>query len=146
MVEFIDGTAKLLLSQADMRLPAAAAIAWPRRLPLEAKGFAPVEPSAWDLNFSEIDESRFPCFALAREAGRMGGAYPALLVGADESAVEHFLNGEISYPGIARLISSVLEEYRGGAPSSLDEAVALVEEGRRAADEKCKNFSGGINS
>ena len=146
MVEFIDGTAKLLLSQADMRLPAAAAIAWPRRLPLEAKGFAPVEPPAWDLNFSEIDESRFPCFALAREAGRRGGAYPALLVGADESAVEHFLNGEISYPGIARLISSVLEEYRGGAPSSLDEAVALVEEGRRAADEKCKNFSGGINS
>ena len=42
VVEFIDGTAKLLLSQADMRLPAAAAIAWPRRLPLEAKGFAPV--------------------------------------------------------------------------------------------------------
>ena len=146
VVEFIDGTAKLLLSQADMRLPAAAAIAWPRRLPLEAKGFAPVEPSAWDLNFSEIDEKRFPCFALAREAGRMGGAYPALLVGADESAVEHFLNGEISYPGIARLISSVLEEYRGGAPSSLDEAVALVDAGRRAADEKCKNFSGGINS
>lgn len=146
VVEFIDGTAKLLLSQADMRLPAAAAIAWPRRLPLEATGFAPVEPSAWDLNFSEIDEKRFPCFALAREAGRMGGAYPALLVGADESAVEHFLNGEISYPGIARLISSVLEEYRGGAPSSLDEAVALVDAGRRAADEKCKNFSGGINS
>ena len=146
VVEFIDGTAKLLLSQADMRLPAAAAIAWPRRLPLEAKGFAPVEPPAWDLNFSEIDESRFPCFALAREAGRRGGAYPALLVGADESAVEHFLNGEISYPGIARLISSVLEEYRGGAPSSLDEAVALVDAGRRAADEKCKNFSGGINS
>ena len=145
VVEFIDGTAKLLLSQADMRLPAAAAIAWPRRLPLEAKGFAPVEPSAWDLNFSEIDESRFPCFALAREAGRRGDAYPALLVGADESAVEHFLNGEISYPCIARLISSVLEEYRGGAPSSLD-AVALVEEGRRAADEKCKNFSGGMNS
>ena len=40
VVEFIDGTAKLLLSQADMRLPAAAAIAWPRRLPLEAKGFS----------------------------------------------------------------------------------------------------------
>ena len=98
------------------------------------------------MDFSEIDEKRFPCFALAREAGRMGGAYPALLVGADESAVEHFLNGEISYPGIARLISSVLEEYRGGAPSSLDEAVALVDAGRRAADEKCKNFSGGINS
>ena len=68
------------------------------------------------------------------------------LVGADESAVEHFLNGKISYQGVARVISSVLEEYRGGAPSSLEEAVALVEEGRRAAGEKCKNLSGGIYS
>lgn len=140
IVEFIDGTAKLLLSQADMRLPAAAAIAWPRRLPLEARGVAPIEPSAWNLQFSEIDEKRFPCFALAREAGRMGGAYPALLVGADESAVENFLNGTISFFDTARLISSALEEYRGGAPSSLEEAVALVDEGRRAADEKCKKI------
>ena len=38
VVEFIDGTAKLLLSQADMRLPAAAAIAWPRRLAARGEG------------------------------------------------------------------------------------------------------------
>ncbi|WP_239391234.1 1-deoxy-D-xylulose-5-phosphate reductoisomerase [Cloacibacillus sp. An23] len=146
IAEFIDGTVKLLLSRADMRLPAAAALAWPRRLPLVEKGFPPVEPSAWELRFSEIDEKLFPCFALAREAGRMGGAYPALLVGADESAVEYFLKGEISYRGIARVISSVLEEYNGGAPSSLDEAISLVETGRRAAVEKCKKFNGGILS
>ena len=109
MAEFIDGTVRLLLSQADMRLPAAAAIAWPRRLPLAENTLPPIEPRDWDLCFREIDEKLFPCFALAREAGRLGGAYPALLVGADESAVRHFLNHEISDRAIAEIISEVLE-------------------------------------
>lgn len=143
VAEFIDGTAKLLLSRADMRLPAAAAMAWPRRLPLADRGFPPLEPRMWDLCFGEIDEKRFPCFALAREAGRRGGAFPPLLVGADESAVEHFLSGTISFPAIARVIESVMEDYGGGAPVSLDDAIALVERGRRAADEKCAKLSGG---
>ncbi|MDO5115419.1 MAG: 1-deoxy-D-xylulose-5-phosphate reductoisomerase [Synergistaceae bacterium] len=138
MAEFTDGTVRLLLSPADMRLPAAAALAWPKRLPLMEKGLPPLEPEQWDLSFRGIDEKLFPCFALAREAGRAGGAYPALLVGADESAVEHFLRAEISYCDIARVISGVLEGYRGSAPSSLEEATALVEEGRAAADEICR--------
>ncbi len=139
MAEFIDGTVRLLLSPADMRLPAAAAIAWPRRLPLAESGLPPVEPAAWDLSFHEIDEKLFPCFALAREAGRLGGAYPALLVGADESAVKHFLNREISYRAIAEVISAVFDSYDGKAPQTLEEAAALVSEGEKMADKICKN-------
>ena len=138
MVEFIDGTVKLLLSQADMRLPAAAAIAWPRRLPLAENGLPPIEPAGWELDFREIDEKLFPCFALAREAGRLGGAYPALLVGADESAVKHFLGHEISYRAIAEVISEVLGRYGGNPPKTLEEAVALVEEGEKTADKICR--------
>ena len=138
MVEFIDGTVKLLLSQADMRLPAAAAIAWPRRLPLAENGLPPIEPAGWELDFREIDEKLFPCFALAREAGRLGGAYPALLVGADESAVKHFLGHEISYRAIAEVISEVLGRYGGNPPKTLEEAVALVEEGEKMADKICR--------
>ncbi|EHL65216.1 1-deoxy-D-xylulose-5-phosphate reductoisomerase [Cloacibacillus evryensis] len=139
MVEFIDGTVKLLLSQADMRLPAAAAIAWPKRLPLAENGLPPIEPAGWELDFREIDEKLFPCFALAREAGRLGGAYPALLVGADESAVKHFLGHEISYRAIAEVISEVLGRYGGNPPKTLEEAVALVEEGEKTADKICRD-------
>lgn len=135
MAEFTDGTVRLLLSHADMRLPAAAAMAWPDRLPLLANGFTPLEPAEWDLRFSAIDEKRFPCFAAARQAGEMGGAYPALLVGADESAVRHFLNGAISFPEIARTIYEVFENYGGGSPKNLGDAVALVSEGERMADD-----------
>ncbi len=143
IAEFIDGTTKLMLSRADMRLPAAAAIAWPRRLPLEVNGFPPLAPSEWDLEFHEIDEKLFPCFAVSREAEKMGGAYTPILIGAAERAVEHYLKCQISYGRIACVISSVLEEFRGRAPSSLADAVALVDEGRRAADEKCIKLSGG---
>lgn len=139
MAEFIDGTVRLLLSQADMRLPAAAAIAWPRRLSLAENALPPIEPKDWDLCFREIDEKLFPCFALAREAGRLGGAYPALLVGADESAVRHFLNHEISYRAIAEIISEVLEACGEKTPQTLEEAVALVETGEKMADKICRD-------
>ncbi|MCD7951719.1 MAG: 1-deoxy-D-xylulose-5-phosphate reductoisomerase [Synergistaceae bacterium] len=139
MAEFIDGTVRLLLSRADMRLPAAAAIAWPRRLPLAENAMPPIEPRDWDLCFREIDEKLFPCFALAREAGRLGGAYPALLVGADESAVRHFLNHEISYRAIAEIISEVLEACGEKMPQTLEEAVALVETGEKMADKICRD-------
>ncbi len=139
MAEFIDGTVRLLLSQADMRLPAAAAIAWPRRLPLAENALPPIEPGDWELCFREIDEKLFPCFALAREAGRLGGAYPALLVGADESTVRHFLNHEISYRAIAEIISEVLEACGEKTPRTLEEAVALVEAGEKMADKICRD-------
>lgn len=137
MVEFIDGTVKMLLSRADMRLPSAAALAWPRRLPLEDSGLKPLEPSCWDLSFREIDEKRFPCFSIARRAGKLGGAYPSLLVGADESAVNHFLAHGIPYTAIAHVVSDVLESYNGRAPETLDDAIALVAEGARIADNIC---------
>lgn len=143
MAEFIDGTVRLLLSRADMRLPSAAAIAWPKRLPLIDNGFEPIAPADWDLSFKEIDDARFPCFALAKEAGKAGGAAPALLVGADESAVRHFLSGEIKFTDIPRLIARVLEVYGGAAPGSLEEAVWLASEGERIAEELIK--SGGTN-
>ena len=137
MAEFIDGTVKLLLSQADMRLPAAAALAWPRRLPAAEKVLPPLEPGQWKLDFREIDEKRFPCYSAARKAGKAGGAMPALLVGADESAVRHFLRHEIKFTDIAAVITDVLEKYSGPAPKTLEDAVALTCEGERVADELC---------
>ena len=137
MAEFIDGTVRMLLSHPDMRLPAAAAIAWPKRLPLMQRGLLPLEPREWDLRFREIDEKLFPCFAVAREAGRAGGAAPALLVGADESAVRNFIEEKITYREIAAVVSETIESYRGGAPRTLDEAVELVSAGERMADEIC---------
>ncbi len=144
MVHFADGAVKLLLSNPDMRLPAAVALAWPERLDLlgetdaTGKKFAPPEPEAWALEFAPIDAERFPCFALALEAGRRGGAYPSLLIGADEVAVEAFLAGKLPFMRISTVIESVLAAYNEGVPTSLEEAVGLIDRGRRMASDICE--------
>ena len=135
MVLFCDSTMKMLLSQADMRLPSAAAIAWPERLELIDAGFDYVKPEQWELNFKEIDEVLFPCFETAREAGRRGGAYPSLLVGADEAAVNAFLEGNISFADIPAVVEKSLAAWSGTAPSTLEDAIELVDAGRRLADK-----------
>jgi 1-deoxy-D-xylulose-5-phosphate reductoisomerase len=139
-VLFIDGTVKMLLSQADMRLPAAAALAWPDRLNLISLGFDPIEPQKWDLQFKEIDVSLFPCFAIACKAGEMGGAYPPLLVGADEAAVKAFINGIIPFTAIPQVIEETLAQSASASPSTLDEAIELVSTGESIAMRLCSNW------
>ena len=140
MVLFCDGTMKMLLSSADMRLPSAAAIAWPNRLPLIESGFNFPPTAEWDLSFKEIDRKLFPCFRIAQEAGRLAGAYPSLLIGADEAAVKNFLKGNISFTDIPKAVEETLSKWNGIPPSTADDAIAVVKDGERLAEEMCKNW------
>lgn len=133
IVQFRDGTFLLAGSAADMRLPCASALFHPERCPVEL--LPSPDLSRLSFTFGQPDESRFPCLSLAREAARRGGAYPALLVGADEVAVDLFLNGKNSFTHIPRIIAGVLEEYSGGNPACLDDALLIMEEGRRLAQQ-----------
>jgi len=137
LVQFTDGSTKLLLSAPDMRLPAAAALAWPNRLSLIESGMTPLNPGGLCLEFGEIKSDLFPCFEIARQAGKEGGAYPSLLVGADQTAVEKFLIGQISFTEISEVVKTVLESYGKGAPRTVEDAIALVTEGQQLAAEVC---------
>ncbi|MEO8971939.1 MAG: 1-deoxy-D-xylulose-5-phosphate reductoisomerase [Ktedonobacteraceae bacterium] len=113
MVEFIDGSIKMQASLPSMHLPILNALSYPERLDTEKTGL--IRPLHWAdvarLNFEELDEARFPCYKLAREAARRGGTYPCVLVGADEEAVALFLAGKIGLLDIAEMIESVLEQH-----------------------------------
>jgi 1-deoxy-D-xylulose-5-phosphate reductoisomerase len=143
MVEFSDATVKLLLCRPDMRIASAAALAWPDRLLLgDIEEFAAPACEDWSMKFFAPDETRFPCLYIAREAGRRGGPYPPLLIGADEVAVGAFLDGRIPFLAISNIIERTLETYGGPPPSSLDDAVRLISEGKRLAAELCAAFYG----
>ncbi|MBQ6968794.1 MAG: hypothetical protein IJP85_00550, partial [Synergistaceae bacterium] len=58
-----------------------------------------------------------------------------VLVGADEIAVNAFLEGRIKFTEIAGIVESVLESKDWQEPQSLDEGIARVREGKRAALE-----------
>jgi len=135
MVHFSDCTTKWLLSRPDMRIPAAVALAYPDRLDLreETLDF----PSLGDLalSFEEPDLRRFPCLRLAMEAAERGGAAPALLVGADEIAVEAFLNEKLPLTGIPALIERTVDSYPGPDPRSAEEAIDIANWARQKAQK-----------
>ncbi|MGI6784463.1 MAG: 1-deoxy-D-xylulose-5-phosphate reductoisomerase [Aminivibrio sp.] len=138
IVEFTDGSFLMSASEPDMRLPCASALFYPRRSPFPPARTA--EIAGRTVTFSRPDEKLFPCLALAKEAARRGGPFPALLIGADEAAVEYFLRGEIRFTDIPSAVESVLEGWRGGSPKSLDEALAILEEGKNLAAEFCRRI------
>jgi len=140
-VRFCDGSSKLLLSKPDMRIPISFALSYPRRLRLD-EAFHRPQITEWKVNFLKIDEEKFPCYGLARRALQMGNAYPPILVGADEAAVEAFLGGVISMVDIFPLLERTLLSYNGPSNlNSLEEAIALVDFGRREAGRLSRLFS-----
>ncbi|MEI6569977.1 MAG: 1-deoxy-D-xylulose-5-phosphate reductoisomerase [Actinomycetes bacterium] len=106
MVEFQDGATIAQLSMPDMRLPIGLALGAPERLD---QAFGSLDwASLSELTFMEPDRDAFPALDLAYAAGRAGGSAPATLSGANEVAVEAFLNGRISWISIADIVGEVL--------------------------------------
>ena len=132
LVEFEDGSVKMLAAEPDMKLPAGACLFWPERY-FPAGSFKRPDFVRHDVRFYEPDETRFPAIRIAREVMRKKGAYPALLVGADEVAVSMFLEGRIGFADIAGLVEEVLSSCSVSEPESLDDAIALLETGKREA-------------
>src|SRR5579864_5810305 len=118
MVEFVDGSLKAQLGRPDMRLPIAVALAYPDRL-LDAVPPTSVEEMG-ELEFYKLDESRFPSVKLAREAARAGGGRPAVLNASNESGVNAFLAGELSFGRIVPAVEAALNAFPGGGESLED--------------------------
>lgn len=127
MVEFVDDSIKMQASIPSMRLPIQYALSYPDRL--DRDGTALSQPLRWDqitrLDFENADLERFPCLRLAFEAGRAGGAAPAALVGADETAVDLFAHGAIRFTDIATVIERVLARHNVIANPDVDTIQAV---------------------
>ena len=123
LVEFRDGSTLAQLGPADMRVPIASALAWPRRIDTPC---TPLDlPAIGQLSFEAPDEDRFPATRLAREAVEQGGAAPAVLNAANEVAVAAFLAGQIAFTQIAGSVARTLDGDLPRAPASLDDVLAV---------------------
>lgn len=113
MVEFGDGATIAQLSMPDMRLPIGLALGEPDRLD---ERFGPLDWTLLrNLDFEVPNLEAFPCLRLAYEAGRAGGAAPAVLNAANEVAVDAFLTGRIAWASISDVVAEVLDDPLGGA-------------------------------
>ena len=112
MVEFIDGSVLAQVGVPSMELPVLYALTHPDRIEEPAiAGFDPVASSP--LTFERVRLDDFPALRLGIEAGRAGGAAPAVFNAANEQAVALFLDGSLSFVDIPRAISSALDRLAG---------------------------------
>ncbi|MCP4701314.1 MAG: 1-deoxy-D-xylulose-5-phosphate reductoisomerase [Gammaproteobacteria bacterium] len=129
LVEYIDGSVLAQLSNPDMRIPIAHALAWPRRI------FSGVECldllAVGRLDFEAPDTNLFPCLRLAYEAMLAGGTTPAILNAANEIAVKAFLEERLNFTGIAKVIETVLSGLAGREAADLDK---ILEDDARARE------------
>lgn len=128
VVELKDGSFFMHASQTDMKIPIMHALFYPERkpYPFERKPLPELSP----VSFEEVDTDKFRALYLARWAGEMGGVYIPVLLGADEEAVELFLEGKIGFLKIVEIIEKTLSEVNISDPRSIDEILAAVEWGR----------------
>ncbi len=132
-VTFADNSVKAQLGVPDMRLPIQWALLFPDRVP---GGSPPLNLTTMGpLTFEAPDLARFPALELARAAMRLGGTAPAVLNGANEIAVQAYLDGATTFYGITACIESVLERHQVVARPALPDVFAADEWARRASRE-----------
>ena len=129
MVEYVDGSVIAQLSNPDMRIPVAHALAYPRRID---SGVRPLNlAEVGNLSFETPDLQRFRCLALAYDVLKAGGIAPALMNAANEVAVDAFLRGRLAFTGIAAVAQAVLDEI---PVTEADDLGCVIEADRRARE------------
>ncbi len=121
MVEFVDGSVLAQMGFPTMEIPVLYALAYPERLPYACRRFDPVAAGA--LTFEPVRADLFRAFGLGVEAGRAGGTAPTVYNAANEVAVAAFLEGGLSFPGIADAIDDALARWPGGEAATLDDVL-----------------------
>ena len=134
-VEFVDGSVKAQLSNPDMRLPIQYALAYPDRISIPDGSRQLAIAEMGSLQFEPLDEDRYACFRLAREAAAKGGTYPTVLNAADEVAVDLFLNERVSFTRIAEIVDSALQQHQPTANPDLDDLFAADTWARETAQD-----------
>jgi 1-deoxy-D-xylulose-5-phosphate reductoisomerase len=122
-VEFVDGSVLAQMGVPNMELPVLYALTHPRRVPDSAcVAFDPVALSP--LTFEGVRHDDFPALRLGIEAGRAGGAAPAVFNAANEQAVEIFLQGKMTFGEIPRAIAAALDKLARSPSGTRDELQA----------------------
>ena len=109
MVQYKDGSIMAQMGLPDMRLPILYALTSPKRI---SNSFPRLDfLTCGSLTFEPVDTEKFPCFALACHAAKVGGTLPAIMNYINEWAVEKFLVGELTFYDISSLIENAFGAY-----------------------------------
>lgn len=110
LIECKDGSFVADIGPSDMRIPIAYALYKKKRKAKPSSTLALKD--FMTFHFHEFDEKRFPCVTFAKKALKHKGTMPAVLNAANEEAVYAFLNKEISFLEIEKIIETCMNSHR----------------------------------
>lgn len=131
-VQFVDNSVIAQMGVPDMRLPIQYAITYPDRFecPVDSLDFFAMK----DLTFAPADPDTFLCLKAAIEAIGKGGLYPCAVNGANERAVQLFLEDKIAFSDIGRIVYKVLSHFNFSNEYTLEEVFRTDKEARAFVD------------
>lgn len=134
MIRFKDGSLLAQMSKPDMRFPIQYALTWPIHKKTNLPELDLTEIGS--LTFEKPDETKFPSLRYARTALRTGGALPAILNAANESAFLRFRHAEIRFTDIWKIVEKTMDLFpNAGELHTLNEILAADTEARAKALE-----------
>ncbi|QAA22373.1 1-deoxy-D-xylulose-5-phosphate reductoisomerase [Sporolactobacillus terrae] len=110
LVEYADHSVIAQLGCPSMLVPIQYALTYPSRLTLRQTKTLNLSEIG-SLHFQKMDMHRFPCVSLAYHAGKTGGSMPTVLNAANETAVQAFLAGKITFLDIERYVEMALTNH-----------------------------------
>ena len=138
MVAYQDGSVIAQLGIPDMKTAIAYALSFPERLPLNQP--LPDFSGKQGLTFQKPDLEKFPCLALAFKACKVGKTMPAVLNAANEVAVNAFLNQEIGFSDIARIVERTMDAHSVAINPELDDIIDADRQARIRAEDLIRNI------
>ncbi len=126
LVEFNDLSVKAVLASPDMRMPILYALSYPKHL--EYKGKKLSLEDVYSLTFEKMDLERFKCLDYAYQAIKKGGIYPCVLNAANEAAVMLFINGNIKFLDIEKIIYNELSKDYNLENITIDDIIRIDNE------------------
>jgi 1-deoxy-D-xylulose-5-phosphate reductoisomerase len=136
-VEFVDGSVLAQVGVPSMELPVLYALTHPERI--HDVGVPPFDPVAMSpLSFEPVRFDDFPTFRLGVDAGRAGGAAPAVFNAANEEAVALFLDGRMTFAEIPAAIGAALEALADAPAGNRATLLAADAAARRHVRERHK--------
>ena len=123
LVHYNDGSIIANLGYPDMITPLSVALGWPNRLDLDLKKISLIEIS--NLTFLKPDFDKFPGLKLGWNAIENPYCSPIVLNASNEIAVEYFLNNQIKFTDIYKVITEIFNAYSPKNPTCIDDIIEI---------------------
>ena len=136
LVEFKDASLIAQLSVPDMKIPILYSLTYPDRLNIRQNRLDLATMGA--LEFYEVERDKFLSIELAYYVLQQGKNSGAVFNAANEVAVEHFLEGGISFLDIFQVVADILYEENFYPVSSLEDLQETISDTKRKTVELIK--------